>query len=734
MKRKILCILLSVVLLLTMVPAITLPALAASELKASDDCIDMLKALEGFSKYPYWDYLQYSVGYGTSCPSDADYERYKAEGISEEEAEMLLRQYVEISENWLNKFIDKFSVNMNQNQFDALILFTYNCGTNWMSKEGTFRTAVIEGATGNDFLYGISLWCRAGDRVQTFLLDRRMKEANVYLKGVYSTAVPDYYSYVRYDANGGEFSVSVQGYDVNDPAEPVSVARRDGYEFLGWSNQKEGGEIIEKLDASTKGAILYAQWKAVEAPDETVPDVTVPDVTQPDVTEPEVTEPDVTEPEVTTPETTEPEPTVPETTVPETTVPETTVPETTVPEETKPEATEPEATEPEATEPPKPQSVSVTVTANYVNIRKGPGTGYAVVNNVNSGKKLEITETASGSGYEWGKFSGGWICLKYTNYDQVVSGSTTQKPATQEKKTGTIVDASVLRIRSGAGTSYSIVGYLSSGIKVEILEQKTVNGTTWGRISKGWISMDYVKLDSTQNPSTPSVDPKPDTPPATEPETPKTVSGTVKKVTALLIRKGAGTTYGVAGYLYTGDKVEILEQKTVNGITWGKISKGWISMEYVNVSSTSQSGNQNSGTQNSGTSDQVIATGSVINTNSLRIRSNAGTDQTVLGYLTMGTKVSIYEKKTVGSMIWGRIDKGWISLDYVKLDSGNSTTTQSKTVTASSLRIRSGAGTGNTILGYLSNGAKVTILEEKTVNGTPWGRIDKGWICLDYVK
>ena len=31
------------------------------------------------------------------------------------------------------------------------------------------------------------------------------------------------------------------------------------------------------------------------------------------------------------------------------------------------------------------------------------------------------------------------------------------------------------------------------GQKVEILEQKTVNGMTWGKISKGWISMDYVK-------------------------------------------------------------------------------------------------------------------------------------------------------------------------------------------------------------------------------------------------
>ena len=42
-----------------------------------------------------------------------------------------------------------------------------------------------------------------------------------------------------------------------------------------------------------------------------------------------------------------------------------------------------------------------------------------------------------------------------------------------------------LRVRSGPGTSYAIAGYLSNNTAVEILEQKTVGSTRWGRIDKG---------------------------------------------------------------------------------------------------------------------------------------------------------------------------------------------------------------------------------------------------------
>ena len=54
-----------------------------------------------------------------------------------------------------------------------------------------------------------------------------------------------------------------------------------------------------------------------------------------------------------------------------------------------------------------------------------------------------------------------------------------------------------LRIRSGPGTSYAEVGRLQQGDRVKILEKKTVNGTDWGRIDRGWICLTgYVTLET----------------------------------------------------------------------------------------------------------------------------------------------------------------------------------------------------------------------------------------------
>ena len=530
--------------------------------------------------------------------------------------------------------------------------------------------------------------------MQKFLLDRRMKEANVYLNGIYSTAVPENYGYVRYNGNGGTVSSSVQGYDVNDPVAPIATATNGSSQFAGWYTEKEGGTNITTLDASVKGTTLYAHW----------------------------TEETASSPETSTPETSTPETSAPETSTPETSAPEATSPETTPP-----------ATQPDDS---ASTSVNIKVTGDFVNIRKGPGTGYGVTFTVSAGKELTITETAEGSGYNWGKFSDGWICLKYTNYDSVVKaedetvqpedGTPEQDPVVETPKTqmGTVQVDSTLRIRSGAGTSYSITGYLSSGTRVEVLEQSNVNGVVWGKISKGWVCMDYIKLESTETTDADNNDSSTDTPKTDDGDKSTVVAtGKVINTNELRIRSAAGTSNSILGYLAMGTKVEIYERTTVGSMVWGRIDKGWISLDYIQLDS-----NQ---------STTVIATGSVIDTNSLRIRSAAGTSNAILGYLTMGTKVEIYERMSVGSMIWGRIDKGWISLDYIKLESdgsGSDAGTNFKTVNTSSLRIRSGAGTNNSIVGYLTMGERVEILEQTTVNGTPWGRISKGWICMDYVQ
>lgn len=592
MNKRLICMLLSVVLLLGLVPAGAVLAHAASDFNVSDECIALLKEMEGFSRTPYWDYGQWTVGYGTRCP-DEDLERYRTYGITEEEAEALLRQYVSTMCKTLNSFIDKYSLELNQNQFDALALFSYNVGTNWVFQTGVFRSAVIDGATGNDFIYAMTLWSSAGGQILTYLAERRLSEANMYLNNVYSRSAPDNYAYVLYNANGGTSDHLIQGYDASVTDQPRVVATWEGHEFSGWFTAKDGGIKVEKLDSSLKGTTLYAHWDDGEY---------VPPVT------------------------------------------------------------------------PEEEGVTITVTANDVNIRTGPGTNYAVIGTASKGRTMVITETATGTGYNWGKFSGGWICLKYTNYDEVTkeendpgSGSGNggseptepeepvepETPAAPESRMGTVT-GSDLRIRTGPSTGYSIVGYLDKGDRVEILEQKTTGSMTWGKISNGWISMDYVKLDPVESPAPTEpqpTEPAPTEPQPTEPEKPAAVTGTVRVNDFLRVRSGAGTSYSVVTYLSNGTRVEILEQKTVNGMTWGKISNGWISLDYVVLDST--------GSGSSTVTKTVTA-------DCLRIRSGAGTNYSIVGYLYEGAKVEILETKTVNGMTWGRISQGWISMDYVK--------------------------------------------------------------------
>ena len=117
----------------------------------------------------------------------------------------------------------------------------------------------------------------------------------------------------------------------------------------------------------------------------------------------------------------------------------------------------------------------------------------------------------------------------------------------------------------------NVVGSYNSGDIVTILEQFTYNNVTWGCTNKGWISMQYVDTGSTG--TTTNTDNTTNT-------TGKT--GTVT-ATGLRVRSGAGTDYAVVDSVRQGDKVTILEQTTVNGVTWGKISTGWISMDYVRM-------------------------------------------------------------------------------------------------------------------------------------------------------
>ena len=223
--KRITSLLLAIVLFAGLVLTGAPVAYAASEMCASDVLVEVLKKEEGFSAKPYWDYGQYTVGYGTRCPDDM-LEEYTENGITEEEAETLLRNYLASVENAINKkLIDAYGLTLTQQQFDALVSFTYNCGTSWISEtDGAFHKAIRNGTTGSELIRVFSLWCSAGGQIQPGLVRRRLCEANMYLNGVYSTEKPSNYCYVYYSANGGSVSYKIQGYNSDE-----GVRRHQGH-------------------------------------------------------------------------------------------------------------------------------------------------------------------------------------------------------------------------------------------------------------------------------------------------------------------------------------------------------------------------------------------------------------------------------------------------------------------------------------------------------------------------
>lgn len=103
--------------------------------------IDMIKRFEGFRAALYNDPVGHcTVGYGTlvhkgACNGDASEQPY-LHGVTEERATQLLRDEVTGFQRFIN---DSVTVELNQNQYDALVSFVYNLGTGAFSRSTLLR-------------------------------------------------------------------------------------------------------------------------------------------------------------------------------------------------------------------------------------------------------------------------------------------------------------------------------------------------------------------------------------------------------------------------------------------------------------------------------------------------------------------------------------------------------------------------------------------------------------------
>ena len=726
MTKRIISFLLSAVMIFGVCAATAPQVSAAGSLTTSEECIALIKEYEGFTPKPVFDYSQYSVGYGSSCQK-GDYPN----GITREQADKLLRKDLKTPETQVRNFAKKYGLNFSQNQFDALVSFTYNLGGSWMKEKSVFRDAVINGAKGNDFIFAITMWSSAGGALNNGLVQRRLSEANLYLNGKYAKNPPANYSYVLFNNNitDPDNIVRVQGYDVNSPDLVRAIPSKNGYSLLGWYTEANGGEWIPALTKSHAGKTLYAHWqkgtgdpeKGVAANykrilnEETIvrdkvggkimkrlPKGTTVTVTADYLDSAGLRWGKISDGWITL---------------------------------SNAGLAGSEYSGVKLMDP-----VKVVVNANGVNIRTGPGTSYLSVSKAYKNETLTITRVYKGINYLWGEFTGGWICLDYTNYDDVIANKDTG--AEEVTATGVIVKTDKLNVRNRPGTSgTSVVGSYKRGEVVTITAQQKVGTTTWGRTSKGWISLYYVELTGVTPDDNGGSDgnlPGDDS----EYEGDVVAVGTVVDCNSLRIRAGAGTKYDQVGSLARGTKVEIYQIATVGSQLWGRINKGWVSMNYIKLTGTTPGSggtptpapDDNDTPQQPEQTEKVNKTGVIIGTNQLRVRATPGTQGKQVGTYNKGDKVVILETTKVGTATWGRTEKGWIHMHYVRL----STTEVAegsivRTVTAN-LNIRAGAGTSYAAIGKYPKGTQVVITSQTKVGSTTWGRTDKGWISMDYVK
>ncbi|MFR6552909.1 MAG: SH3 domain-containing protein [Paraclostridium sordellii] len=381
------------------------------------------------------------------------------------------------------------------------------------------------------------------------------------------------------------------------------------------------------------------------------------------------------------------------------------------------------------------QSNKKVVNVDNLNMRNGASTSYRVIMKLNKGTVIEIISESNG----WTKIKHdgriGFVASKYLS--PIENNNQTAKPEQQSNvpvqpqvsvgKTKVVV-ATSLNVRSGPSTGNSVIGSLKNNEKVEVISES--NG--WSKIKyngkEGYVSSTYLKDSNEGGNSKPNETPKPN--PNVEIKTKVVVA------TSLNVRSGPSTGNSVIGSLKNNEKVEVISES--NG--WSKIKyngkEGYVSSTYLkdsNEGGTSKPDEK----PNVGTKIKVVVA------TSLNVRSGPSTGHGIIGSLKNNEKVEVISESNGWSKIKYNGKEGYVSSTYLKDSNEGGTSkpdekpnvgTKIKVVAATSLNVRSGPSTSNSIIGSLKNNEKVEVISES--NG--WSKLKyngkEGYVSSTYLK
>ncbi len=238
------------------------------------------------------------------------------------------------------------------------------------------------------------------------------------------------------------------------------------------------------------------------------------------------------------------------------------------------------------------------ISDDYVNLRKGAGTNYAVVTCMRKNTKFTLLDTKLYN-TNWYKIKTsnsktGYVHKNYVKLDKTTSSNTSSGSSSSNTNTNTgttitsktgYISADYVNLRKGAGTNYAVVTCMRKNTKFTLLDTKLYN-KSWYKIKTsnsktGYVHKDYVKLDkattSTGNSNSNNT------------TTTTTVTGYVNS-DYVNLRKGAGTNYAVVTCMRKNTTFTYVSTKLYNS-AWYKIklsngTTGYIYKTYATKKST----------------------------------------------------------------------------------------------------------------------------------------------------
>ena len=393
----------------------------------------------------------------------------------------------------------------------------------------------------------------------------------------------------------------------------------------------------------------------------------------------------------------------------------------------------------------KPKMQGKVTNASVLNVRESPSTSGRIVRKLNRNQVVGIYEELNvwykidyidGVKKKYGYVSKDYISIINENPNDEEKPVEPEKPSVSVNKQGIVKVNSALNMRSGPGSNYGVIGTLRNNDKVEII--KEVDG--WYEIKfngkVGYVSSQYIKIVDNESSEEKPVEPE-------KPSVSINKQGIVKVNSALNMRSGPGSNYGVIGTLRNNDKVEII--KEVDG--WYEIKfngkVGYVSSQYIKIVDNESS--EEKPVEPEKPSVSINKQGVVKVNSALNMRSGPGGNYGVIGTLRNNDKVEIikevdgwYEIKFNGKV--GYVSKSYITIVNEGANNGTESVIKEGTVygVSTNLNVRTGPGTSYQVVGYLLSGDKVKILGEE--NG--WYKIQfnastgtkNGYVSKDYIK